>query len=121
MVSVGFLGVGAVALLTCVNAAVAKEGYARRRAVILAAAQDTIDGTRAAATMGTILTGVSTQTLTVQGLESTVTIRQTITLQSTYSDLYLVNVVAAWNEHPAVGVTRADSMVFDTFIRTNDT
>lgn len=121
MVSVGFLGVGAVALLTCVNAAVAREGYARRRATILAAAQDTIDGTRAAATMGTTPVGVSIQHLTVPGLESTVTIRQTVTLQATYSDLYLVHVRAEWNENPAVGVTRVDSIVLDTFFRTNDT
>ena len=121
MVSVGFLGVGAVALLTCVNASVVKEGYARRRAIILAAAEDAVDSTRGAATMGTIFTGASIQYITVPGLQSTVTITTTITLQATYSDLYLVDVSATWNERPAVGVTRADSIVLDTLIRTNDT
>jgi len=121
MVSVGFLGLGAVAMLACVNAAVAKEGYARRRAQILTAAQNTIDATRSAASKGSFHTGVSSTTLTVAGLEANVTITQTITQPVGYSDLYLVDVTAAWNEHPAVGVTRGDSIVLDTFIRTNDT
>ena len=121
MVAVGFLGLGAVALLTCVNASVAKEGYARRRALILASTQDVVDAARGAATMGTILTGTTTHGLTVPGLESTVTLTETITLQAGYSDLYLVDVAATWNEHPSVGVTRADSLVLDTLIRTHDT
>ena len=121
MVSVGFLGLGAVALLTCVNASLAKEGYSRRRAIILAAAENTIDAVRSNASMGTILTGSTPTTLVVPGLESTVTVTTTITLQTSYSDLYLVDVVASWSEHPAVGITRADSIVLDTFIRTNDT
>jgi hypothetical protein len=121
MVSVGFLGVGGVALLTCVNASVSKESYARRRAIILAAAENTIDVTRGSASLGSISTGVSTQTISVAGLEGSVTITESITLQASYTDLYLVNVTATWNEHPAVGVTRADSISLDTLIRTNDT
>ena len=95
--------------------------FSRRRALILAACENTMDTTRAAASQGTILTGASTQSLVVAGLESSVTITETITLQASYTDLYLVDVSANWNEHPAVGVTRADSLVLDTYIRTNDT
>jgi len=121
MVSVGFLGVGAAALLTCVNASLAQEGYARRRALILAAAENVLDGTRSSASAGSVPTGVTTQALTVAGLQTTVTITETITLQSGYPDLYLVDVAATWNENPGVGTTRGDSLVLDTFIRPNDT
>ena len=121
MVSVGFLGVGAVALLACVNSSVAMEGYARRRALILAAAENVVDGTRAAASMGTITPGASTQSLTLAGLQSAATLTQTITLQTGYSDLYLVDVTATWNETPSAGITRTDSLELDTLIRTNDT
>ncbi|MHB8635896.1 MAG: type IV pilus modification PilV family protein [Fimbriimonadaceae bacterium] len=121
MVSAGFLGVGAVALLACVNAAVTNGNYARRRAVILADAENVIDATRAAASMGTIQPGVSAQAVNVAGMETSVTITETITLQAGYTDLYLVDVSAAWNEHSAVGAARADSIVLDTYIKTHDT
>ena len=121
MVAVGFLGLGAIALLTCVNTAITNEGYSQRRAFILAAAQNQIDAVRSNASFGTVSTGSTVSSLTVPGLQSTATLTTTITLESSYTDLYLVDVTASWNEHPAAGVTRADSLVLDTLIRTNDT
>lgn len=121
MVSVGFLGLGAVTLLACVNESLNNEAYARRRARILAAAQDVMDTTRATAHTGTVATGVTTKTIDVTGLQTGATITQTVTLQTGYSDLYEVNVTATWNERPGIGQTRADSIVLDTFVRAYDT
>jgi Tfp pilus assembly protein PilV len=121
MVAVSFLGIGAVALLKSVNSSLVNEGYARRRALILAAAQDAMDSVRSSASMGSVSNGSTVVHLTVPGLQSTVTITTTTTLQSTYSDLYLVDVSATWHEQPGIGVTRGDSIVLDTFVRTNDT
>src|SRR5579872_7393982 len=99
MVAVGFLGAGAIALLTCVNTALSRELYSQRRALILAATQNQMDVARSQASFGTIATGSSIKMASAPGLEAGVTITTSIALQSGYTDLYLVNVTATWNEH----------------------
>jgi Tfp pilus assembly protein PilV len=121
LVAVIILSIGATSLLTAVNASVANQSYSQRRASILASVQNTVDKARSTATGGTIITGTTTQTLTVSGIQGSVTLTKTCNLVAGYTDLYTVDVKATWTEIPGLNLTRADSLDLTTLIRSNDT
>lgn len=122
LVALVVLSTSSVALLTGVNAAITKQSYAHRRALVLAALEDKVDTIRSNATGGTINVGTVITHLPLSGIEGQVTYTETITAIGGYTDLYTVQESASWTETAAVATAgRLDSMTLVTIVRTNDT
>ncbi len=119
LVAVVFLGVCVTSILACVTSSQEKATYAKRRAMVLGLLTDQMELARTSVLQNTIVAGVNTTNPTLTGLESAVTLTQTVVLVGGYTTLYSVTVTATWTEQMP-NYTRAETMTLQTYVRLTD-
>ncbi len=114
LIAVAFLAICASAIVEGVWTSNLQATYALRRAKIMSALQDQLEGVRALASAGSLsnYSGTTTPTIASAG---TVTITTTVTLESGSLTLWDVTASATWTESTASG-TRTDSASLSTVV-----
>lgn len=96
LVTVAFLGMCVVPMLTMINSSQIRANETKARMLALTVAQDQLDQCRLAAKSGTLAAGTTNTSVVVSGLSDPVGVTKTITLVAGFTKLYEVSIKATY-------------------------
>lgn len=97
LVTVAFLGMCVVPMLTMINSSQIRANETKARMLSLAVAQDEMDKSRITAKTAALTVGSTTTSVAVSGLPDPVSLNKTITLVAGFTNLYEVTVAATYS------------------------
>lgn len=119
MVAVVFLSLCSAGILQSVTTAQNRASVAQDRLYALTLAQNTLDTVRRTAKTSALTPAITSTSPSNSGLPGTVTLKQTITAVSGYTNLYSIQVKVTWGS-VTLPKNRSSNLTIETILRAPD-